>query len=69
MVLFLNYFIAMATNLQSGKETQLALPLSTTDTDATLFSVPTVTSGRLFITDGIQRERVSYTGITGSKVT
>lgn len=59
----------MATNLQSGKETQLALPLSTTDTDATLFSVPTVTSGRLFITDGIQRERVSYTGITGSKVT
>lgn len=59
----------MAANLESGKETQLALPLSTTDTEATLFSVPTKTSGRLFITDGIQRERVSYTGITGSKVT
>lgn len=59
----------MAANLESGKETQLALPLSTTDTEATLFSVPTKTSGRLYITDGTQEERVNYTGITGSKVT
>lgn len=59
----------MAANLESGKETQLALPLSTTDTEATLFSVPTKTSGRLYITDGTQEERVNFTGVTGSKVT
>jgi len=59
----------MAQNFETWKNTTLALPASTTDTELTLKSVPTVTSGRLLLISWSVKERVSFSGITGSKVT
>lgn len=46
---------------QSGFKTTLALILNPSDTTATLATVPTVTSGRLYLTDGSQEEWMSFT--------
>lgn len=54
---------------ESGKRTTLAKPVSPWDTTIYLASAPTVTSGRLYIKNEAQEERVAYTGVSGNSVT
>lgn len=59
----------MVQTYESWFRTTLSLWLSTTDTTATLATVPTVTSGRLYLTDWSQEEWINFTGVSGSTVT
>lgn len=59
----------MVQTYQSGFRTTLALICNPSDTTMTLATVPTVTAGRLYLTDWLQEEWVSYTGVSGSTVT
>lgn len=59
----------MANTFQSGFETTLALRLDTTDTTATLASVPTVTKGRMYLDNWEQKEWIKFTGVSGSTIT
>lgn len=54
---------------ESGKRTTLAKPVSPWDTTIYLASAPTVTSGRLYIKNDAQEERIAYTGVSGNSVT
>ena len=49
---------------ESGKRTTVAKPISPADTTIYLASVPTVTSGRLYLKNDAQEERISYSGIS-----
>jgi len=59
----------MVQTYQSGFKTTLAIILNPTDTTATLATVPTVTKGRLYLSDWQQEERMSFTGVSWSTVT
>ena len=54
---------------ESGKRTTVAKPISPADTTIYLASVPTVTSGRLYLKNDAQEERISYSGVSWSTVT
>lgn len=54
---------------ESGKRTTLAKPVSPWDTTIYLASAPTVTSGRLYIKNDAQEERIAYTWVSGNSVT
>lgn len=54
---------------ESGKRTTVSKPISPADTTIYLASVPTVTSGRLYLKNDAQEERISYSGISWSTVT
>lgn len=54
---------------ESGKRTTVAKPISPADTTIYLASVPTVTSGRLYLKNDAQEERISFSGVSWSTVT
>lgn len=54
---------------ESGKRTTVSKPISPADTTIYLASVPTVTSGRLYLKNDAQEERISYSGVSWSTVT
>lgn len=54
---------------ESWKKTTLLKPVSPWDTTIYLASVPTVTSGRLYIKNDAQEEWIDYTWISGNGVT
>ena len=59
----------MTQTFQSGFSTYLTRKLEAADTTAYVATAPTVTKGRIFITDGQNKERISYTGVSGSTLT
>ena len=54
---------------ESGKRTTVAKPISPADTTIYLASVPTVTSGRLYLKNDAQEERISFSGVSWNTVT
>lgn len=59
----------MTQTFQSGFSSYLTSKLEAGDTTAYLATVPTVTKGRMFLTDGLNKERISFTGVSGSTIT
>lgn len=56
-------------NFESWKRTTLSQPVAPWDTTIYLASVPTVTSGRLYLKNQAQEEWIDFTGVSGSTVT
>ena len=54
---------------ESGKRTTVAKPISPADTTIYLASVPTVTSGRLYLKNDAQEERISFSNVSWNTVT
>ena len=59
----------MAITYESGFSTTLTKKLSAADTTMHVATVPTKTSGRLFLKSGTTKERISYSGISSLTLT
>jgi len=59
----------MTNTLETGYSSYLTRKLEAADTTAYVATVPTVTKGRLFITDWVNKERTQFTGVSGSTLT
>jgi len=59
----------MTQTFESGYASTLSQKFSSTDTTMYVATPPTVTAGRVYLTDGSQKERVEFTGVSGSTLT
>lgn len=59
----------MVQTFESWYASTLSQKFSSTDTVMYVATPPTVTSGRMYLTDGSQKERVSFSGVSGSTLT
>lgn len=59
----------MTQTLETGYSSYLTRKLEAADTTAYVATAPTVTKGRLFITDWVNKEWVQFTGVSGSTLT
>lgn len=59
----------MAKTFQSGFETTLAKRVDPADTIRTLATVPTVTTGRMYLDNWEQKEWIKFTGVSGGTIT
>lgn len=59
----------MTQTYQSGYSTYLTKKLEAADTTAYIAVAPTVTKGRIFITDWVNKEWISFTGVSGLTLT
>lgn len=59
----------MVQTFESGYASTLSQKFSSTDTTMYVATPPTVTSWRIYLTDGSQKEWVQFTGVSGSTLT
>lgn len=59
----------MTQTFESGYSSTLSQKFSSTDTVMYVATPPTVTAGRIYLTDGSQKERVSFSWVSGSTLT
>lgn len=59
----------MTQTIESGFKTTLSKALEAADTTMYVATAPTVTKGRVYLTNWQQEERISFTGVSGSTLT